>query len=203
MMTSSERLDRIPEYAGSWFPPAEHIVPCLGSADGSLIQFLSDQQYVVVWFLYLTPRGEELVIGSVEGNIDAAQWEELHDGAGPNAEQMEEVIADAAICAPSFEAFIYRFWLESTLYSKLHGFDDRPLTDAERRYLAHYEPAPGASARESAKVCLEPWIVAVRREVHDPPRAPRSGQSRTYANPLRKGEHRQRYARSDSRRDAA
>jgi hypothetical protein len=71
--------------------------------------------------------------------------EESHDGAGPNAEETAKVIADATICAPSFEAFIYRFWLESTLYRKLHGFDYTPLTSEEQRYLAHYEPTLGGS----------------------------------------------------------
>ena len=104
-----------------------------------------DQQDVVVWFLYLTPWGGGLVIGSPEGDIDAVEWEELHDGVRPNAVDMAILFADARICAPSFEAFIYRFWMESTLFHKLHGFDGTPLTSQEHRYLAHYEPMIDAS----------------------------------------------------------
>jgi hypothetical protein len=43
-MGCTERLDRIPEYAGSWFPPTDHLPPC----------------------------GEELVIRSEEGDFDAS-----------------------------------------------------------------------------------------------------------------------------------
>lgn len=138
LMSSSELLDRIPEYAGSWFQHAEHIVPCVVSTRGHLLRFLSDQQMVVVWFLYLTPQGHELVLGSHNGLIDASWWEEMNDGVGPDEEELAEVIANARICAPSFEAFIYRFWLETTLYYKVYGVDNTPLTDEERRYLAHY-----------------------------------------------------------------
>jgi hypothetical protein len=146
LMESSERLDRIPSYAGSWFSPAEHIVPCIGGVQGSLIRFLSDQQGVVVWFLYLSPHGEELVIGSHAGEIDAAAWQKIRGGAGPSAEELAKAFANAKICAPSFEAFLYRFCLECTLFRKLHGFDDAPLTSEEQRYLAHYEPTIGASS---------------------------------------------------------
>jgi hypothetical protein len=146
LMGSDECLERIPSYAGSWFSQAEHIVPCIGGVQGSLIRFLSDQQGVVVWFLYLSPRGEELVIGSHAGEIDAAKWRKFRGGAGPSAEELARVIANAKICAPSFEAFIYRFCLECTLFRKLHGFDDTPLTSEEQRYLAHYEPTIGASS---------------------------------------------------------
>ena len=148
LMSSPNLLDRIPEYASSWFPPLEHVVPCVVKTAGSLICFLRDQQDVVVWFLYLTPQGAELVIGSHDGTIDAAQWDEWNSwdgGEGPDDDELAEIVANAKICAPSFEAFIYRFWPESTLYSKLHGFDNAPLTADERRYLAHYEANPELS----------------------------------------------------------
>lgn len=41
------------------------------------------------------------------------------------------------ICAPSFPAFIYRFWIENEITMKLYGDVETLLTDAERGYLEH------------------------------------------------------------------
>jgi hypothetical protein len=52
-------------------------------------------------------------------------------------QQRQAVLANTYACAPGFEAFVYRWWLESTIAMKLNGFDSEPLTEQERRYLAH------------------------------------------------------------------
>jgi hypothetical protein len=136
LMRSSALLFRFPEYAGSWFPPLEHVSPCIFGGRGRLLWFLSDQQHCVVWHLYLMPGGGAFVVSSFQGNIDAAVWD---DGPPPDAADMAETLKEAIICATSFEAFLYRLWLEICIANKVEGFDDTPLTDDERRYLAHYE----------------------------------------------------------------
>ena len=60
------------------------------------------------------------------------------DEDGPlTDEQQATVLANTYACAPSFEAFIYRWWFEATIYMKLNEYDSAPLTEEERRYLAH------------------------------------------------------------------
>jgi len=50
----------------------------------------------------------------------------------------EAILRAAAYCAPSFEAFLYRFWLENTIWFSLN--DRKPsLTDEQKRYVSHYE----------------------------------------------------------------
>jgi hypothetical protein len=139
LMGSSALLDRFPEYAGSWFPLLEHLTPCIFGGRGRLVCFLRDQQDCVVWHLYLTPDGGEFVVSSWEAGIDAAIWGELNDGVPPDDKERDDVLEFATICATSFEDFLYRLWLEIRISYKVGGFDDAPLTDAERRYLAHYE----------------------------------------------------------------
>ncbi|HLG77123.1 MAG TPA: hypothetical protein VKX46_11965 [Ktedonobacteraceae bacterium] len=48
--------------------------------------------------------------------------------------------ANTYVCALSFEEFIYRFWLENTLWYKLFHYrsGDPALTSAEEHYLAYY-----------------------------------------------------------------
>jgi len=45
------------------------------------------------------------------------------------------VLANTAFCAPSFEAFLYRFWLENSLWFALS--DNQSLTDEQQRYVSH------------------------------------------------------------------
>jgi hypothetical protein len=74
------------------------------------------------------------------------------DEDGPLTEQQRQaVLANITACAPSFEAFVYRWWLESTIVMKLHGFDNEPLTEEERRYLAHYQMSSRSEIRREYK----------------------------------------------------
>jgi hypothetical protein len=96
---------------------------------------LNDQQDVLSWYLYLTPQGDELVLVSPFL---------LDDFAGPeNAAKLTEqrrmaILEQTRVCGPSFEAFLYRFWLENTLWFNVNE-SDVSLTEAQQRYLAHYE----------------------------------------------------------------
>ncbi|GAA2146305.1 hypothetical protein GCM10009760_35990 [Kitasatospora kazusensis] len=46
-------------------------------------------------------------------------------------------------CAPSFEHFAYRFWLENRLWRAIHGNSAEPLDTAMQEYLDHYKaPSP-------------------------------------------------------------
>ncbi|MFB6779423.1 hypothetical protein ACFCX0_18820 [Streptomyces sp. NPDC056352] len=48
-------------------------------------------------------------------------------------------------CAPSFEEFAYRFWIENRLWHAVNGGDLSQLEPRLRDYLRHYTP-PGISA---------------------------------------------------------
>lgn len=143
LMSAPELYTRIPEYAGCWFYLHEaQLDPCPGSEDGFVVRFLTDQQDCILWYLYLTRQGTEavLAVGDPSPNAPSAYLERLArpDEDGPlNNEQRQAVIANIYACAPSFEAFVYRWWFEATIYMKLHRYDSTPLTEDERRYLAH------------------------------------------------------------------
>jgi len=139
LMGSPELQDHIPSCTACTFGLPRRILPCIGSDQGYLIRFLNDQQDVLIWYLFLTPAGEQRVI------VTPYEFDE-GEGANPNdlpADQRSAVIANTAVCAPSFEAFAYRWWLENTIWFKLNTSDgDAKLTEEERRYLAHYAPTP-------------------------------------------------------------
>lgn len=135
LMGSPDLQDRIPSCTACTFDLSEHIVPCIGETPGYIIRFLRDQQDVLLWYLYLTPQGEQWVLVSPY---------EFGDGPdeNPNAVPEDErraIIAHTRICAPSFETFAYRFWLENTLWFKLNESDSGdPLSDEQQQYLDYY-----------------------------------------------------------------
>ncbi len=129
LLGSRELQNRIPSCTACYFSLAEEILPYPGK-DGYFLRFLNDQQGVLLWYLYLTPQGDECVLASPYwlDELDNPDWyEDLTEG------DRQAMLASTVVCAPSFEAFIYRFWLENTLYFDL----DRgaPLTEAQQRYL--------------------------------------------------------------------
>jgi hypothetical protein len=115
-----------------------------GSTDGYVIRFLIDRQGVRAWYLYLTSRGEHsvlvgdpwpdcLITSDAPEYLPADMTEERQSRTG--------VEGELEVCAFSFEAFLYRFWLENILWYKLVGGTmQKPLIEEEERYLQYYHP---------------------------------------------------------------
>jgi hypothetical protein len=106
-----------------------------------LVRFLRDQQDCVIWYLYLRPGEDAFVVHSHE-----LAWyldhllDDFDDGWEPPELTAAELAAEVSWCAPSFEQFAYRFWIENRLWDVLEdgGRDPEP---AERDYLDRY-PVP-------------------------------------------------------------
>lgn len=136
-MSTPELQDRIPSCTACTFELGDQIVACPGSEGAYIVSFLRDQQDCVLWYLYLTPSGEHAVL-AFPGDLGSFITGE------PEAEgktvDMAAVVRHIMVAAPSFTAFLYRFWLENTIWFKLNGDDKTPLTAEERHYLEHYRP---------------------------------------------------------------
>ena len=135
LMSSRELLNSIPSCTACYFAMSDAILPCPGSEDGYIIRFLNDQQDVLLWYLYLTPQGDERVLVSPILLDDFAGPEHT---ANLTDDWRKAILAHTRVCGPSFEAFLYRFWLENSLWDALNE-REAPLTNAQERYLAHYK----------------------------------------------------------------
>jgi hypothetical protein len=126
-MSTPYLQDQIPSCTACYFDLPNQIVnnPIEGD-EGYLVRFLNDQQDVLLWYLYLRPNGDHAVIVS-SIYFDEASLEDVEQQAILNA---------MAFCAESFEKFLYRFWLENTLWFALS--DGNPLTDAQQNYINHF-----------------------------------------------------------------
>jgi hypothetical protein len=81
---------------------------------GVLIHFLSDQQWVLHWLLYVGPDGSEAVVvtpnplGFDEGEGEPIRVVDLADAANW-----------MSVCSSTFEEFLYRYWIENELFFRL------------------------------------------------------------------------------------
>ncbi len=140
LMASPELQDHIPSCTACYFQLSERIQPCPESEGGYIVCFLHDQQDVLLWYLYLTPEGEQCVLVSP---VD------LEKQASDQAQQMPEkreqwrqaIRANTFVCAPTFTEFVYRFWLENSIWFKLE--DGSQMTPDEAKYLEYYSGQQG------------------------------------------------------------
>jgi hypothetical protein len=146
LMSSPELQDRMPSCTACFFKLSDDIMPCPGSDGGYIVRFYKDQQDVLLWYLYLTPQGAHYVLVTpIE--LEEMAAESLSD------EERQSIQQNTWVCALSFVSFIYRWWLENSIWFKVSDdadfVDAGMLTDAERAYLAHYEASntSGASSQ--------------------------------------------------------
>ena len=102
---------------------------------GSLVHFLSDQQWVLHWLLYVEQEGSEAVIATG----DPIGYED-HETM-PVEVKATEWPGDAVVCGDSFEEFLYRYWAMNELFFRL-AVDDQTLDDLpeELRTYARRHP---------------------------------------------------------------
>ena len=134
LMSSPELQDRIPSCTACYFTLSDDILPCPASEGGYIVRFYNDQQDVLLWYLYLTPQGAQYVL------VTPIALEEMA-ADGLTDEERQSIHENTWVCAPSFVAFIYRWYLENTIWFKVSESDDEEkLTGDERSYRAHYRP---------------------------------------------------------------
>jgi hypothetical protein len=128
-----------------YFNLPERIVPAPDSGGAGLVRFYSDSQGCLHWYLYLTPEGDECVVGSPArvGGSWVLRWLSDMEGS-PYEEGEDEPGGEFWFCAPSFAEFVVRAWLENMAWYALHPAyaDEREAAAARtpevRAYLDHY-----------------------------------------------------------------
>jgi hypothetical protein len=143
LMDSAALMQRIPSCTDCFFELSQKLVPCPGWEEGFILRFLNAAQGQIAWYLYLTSQGEHCVLVGYPW-LDLLNEPENpeHRAWGITEEERNMVFEGRGVhvCAFSFEEFLYRFWIENILWYKLVWFKgQKPLTEAEKRYLSHYQ----------------------------------------------------------------
>ena len=95
--------------------------------DGYLIRFLADSQGCIFWYLFVTGDSSDHAVVSSS------------DFYGTEDDQSEDEPPDPselAFSAESFEAFIWRFWLENEMW--FSGWKKTPMPSAGEQYIEQY-----------------------------------------------------------------
>ncbi len=112
--------------AGSFVDVGEAPVRAPG-APGHLIRFLADQQGCAYWYLHVTAESHAVVLA-----------EDLYDDPedGGDADDDNDDGVDIELCGESFEAFLYRLWLENEIWFAAEEGD--PMPDDAEEYIRRY-----------------------------------------------------------------
>ncbi len=98
---------------------------------GELVHFLSDQQWILHWLLYAGPDGSEAVVVTPEPvGFDDGEAEPVREI------RLAEWAGSLAVCADSFEQFLYHYWAMNELFFRLAV--DEVRLDALPRELQDY-----------------------------------------------------------------
>src|SRR5438105_4578731 len=92
-----------------YFSMPSGLIPNRGAQGGHFVHFFSDSQNCYEWYLFVHPEGRHCVVASYEDLAGAR----LPDRFWENNRQ--EIVC----CARSFEAFMYRLWIESEIWFRL------------------------------------------------------------------------------------
>jgi hypothetical protein len=98
---------RVPTCTACYLDVPAKLVGLPGGQPGRLLRFLNDSQLALVWYVHLMPNGAHQIVCAYPELDDLAVGETLDEVMTPR---------DLAVCAPSFEEFILRFWIENTLW---------------------------------------------------------------------------------------
>jgi hypothetical protein len=126
-----ELRTRVRSCTACYLDLAESIV---SAPEGWLVHFLSDQQWVLHWLLYVGEDGGEAVIATDVPYGFAAE-RPARFALEPDLGEKPATI----VCAESFSEFLYRFWIENEIWFALVDPDEpQPLTKEQQRYVEHY-----------------------------------------------------------------
>lgn len=109
------------------------MIPCPRSHGDWLLRFCENRRWFTCdWYVYLTPSGSHSVVVSTYSSDQlVALSRESENGTDTGC---DPTTLDIWFCAPTFEAFFYRYWLESQIERAL--FVDVPL---EGELAAYHE----------------------------------------------------------------
>jgi hypothetical protein len=118
---------RIRSCTACYLDPATEFVAS-PKGDGLVLRFLSDQQGCLFWYLYLpTSMDDHCVLCS--------QDHYAHDADNPPTAELDP---DAIVfAAPSFESFLFRFWLENEYWYATKGFPET-VSPSARKFLREF-----------------------------------------------------------------
>jgi hypothetical protein len=102
---------------------------------GYLLRFLADSQGCLFWYLYLATNGDHAVLSSGDYYGSPSEEEGFYSyelAEGPLVRNSEDI----SFAEESFEAFMWRFWIENEIW--FAGFEGQKISAMGREYVLVY-----------------------------------------------------------------
>ncbi|WAS90643.1 hypothetical protein [Nannocystis punicea] len=128
-LSRPELFERVPTCTACYLELSRRLLPA-PVRDRRLIRFLNDQQCSVLWYVMLAPDGGHSIVAAYP------RWKNRRREV--TAELDDEITPTGFVrCASSFEEFIYRFWIENSIWYAEHRNPSRPPTPEQAAYAEH------------------------------------------------------------------
>lgn len=133
-IATSHLRNRIESCTDCYFDLSNRLIKIPDGNDGYLIRFLNDSQNVLLWYLYINGTNENCITVAKPQFLDELEENFSYANEAGN-EKIDDVIVPKNIyyCAPDFETFIYRFWIENSIWFTLTG--ENTLTKEQQEYM--------------------------------------------------------------------
>lgn len=123
-MKDKRLLFRVKSNIDAYFELPELIEEVLPSSGNYLLRFYSDSQYTCFWYLCLDQQGNACVCFSED------LYGDIEEEPG-----FEKTVHKIEFCAPTFEEFIFRHWIETSIKRKTRAWEKGELTEWEKVYV--------------------------------------------------------------------
>ena len=132
---SFELQDRIPSCTACYFDLPEKVIESPFRGGDHIIRFLNDQQVCVCWYLYV-PADESPFVISSSGDGDEPFLDTID--CRRKGASIDIAKKYSALAAKSFDEFVYRFWIENSIW--FHRDIGLPLTPGQLEYVRSIDP---------------------------------------------------------------
>jgi hypothetical protein len=113
-MRDPELQRKVPTPTACRLELSDDLVPLNNMTGHYLVRFMNDSQSCVMWYLWLRPQVEASVVASdyfFEKEIfDAMEYEDI---------SYHDLASAAFACSDTFTEFLFRFWIENTIWYSL------------------------------------------------------------------------------------
>jgi len=107
--------DKVPTCTACFLALSEDFIPILSAEGHFLLRFVNDSQSCVMWYLWLSREGNSGVVAShyfFEPEIfDVMEYKDV---------DRKDLVPEAFLCADTFTEFLYRFWVENSIWYSMH-----------------------------------------------------------------------------------
>jgi hypothetical protein len=129
---NAELQCKVPTCTDCYLELSNEMIPVPKKEGHFLLRFMNDSQSCVLWYLCMGQNGESWVVAS-SYYFDPDIFEVMNYVDV----KRDDIIGEALFCAETFTEFLYRFWIENTIWYSLHY--ELAFTPIQQKYQSQIQ----------------------------------------------------------------